>query len=80
MCTLAWKRDQLTGLEVYFNRDELKTRPIARPLRVLKEDGVRFLSPQDPRGGGTWMLANEYGAPRPVFQDEGHARFSASLG
>ena len=61
MCTLTWNRDELTGLEVFFNRDELKTRPVASPPEMRCEKGVRFLSPRDPRGGGTWMLANEFG-------------------
>jgi len=61
MCTLTWRRDKLTGLEVYFNRDELKSRPIAHPPEVRTIHGVSFVSPQDPSGGGTWMLANEYG-------------------
>lgn len=61
MCTLTWRRDKETGLEVYFNRDELKTRPVADPPRLWSQGESRFLSPRDPLGGGTWMLANEHG-------------------
>lgn len=43
---------------VYFNRDELKTRPRAHPPE-LREGG--FLSPLDPKGGGTWMTVNRHG-------------------
>ena len=46
---------------MWFNRDEKKTRPIADPPSLRELMGVRFLSPRDPQGGGTWMLANEHG-------------------
>ena len=61
MCTLTWWRDESGGLEIFFNRDERKTRPIAEPPSTQENDGVRFLSPLDPKGGGTWMIANEHG-------------------
>lgn len=47
--------------EVFFNRDELKTRAPASPPELLESaGGVRFLAPRDPAAGGTWMLANEH--------------------
>ncbi len=64
MCTLTWSRASLDGsdkLEVWFNRDEQKARPIADPPSLRLLDDVSFLSPRDPQGGGTWMLANEFG-------------------
>lgn len=61
MCTLTWSRPKEGGFEVWFNRDEKKTRPIADPLALRELNGVTFLSPRDPQGGGTWMLANEFG-------------------
>ena len=61
MCTLTWNRPASGELEIFFNRDELKTRPIAEVPSRHEVDGISFLSPRDPRGGGTWMLANEYG-------------------
>ncbi|MGC6425575.1 MAG: NRDE family protein [Akkermansiaceae bacterium] len=61
MCTLSWSRPSPDTLEVWFNRDEKKARPIADPPAVRKLSETRFLSPRDPQGGGTWMLANEYG-------------------
>ncbi len=60
MCTLTWCRPGNGGLQVFFNRDEKKTRPIATPPARMEQDGVAFLSPRDPLGGGTWMLANEH--------------------
>jgi len=61
MCSLTWRRDPSIGLEVQFNRDELKTRPIAEPPSLFEAGGSSFLSPRDPKGGGTWMLVNERG-------------------
>lgn len=61
MCTLTWWRGEGGEFAVFFNRDELKTRTLAEAPREFAEGGVRFLSPRDPQGGGTWMLANEHG-------------------
>ena len=46
---------------MWFNRDEKKARPVADSPEVRDLNGVSFLSPRDPQGGGTWMLANEFG-------------------
>lgn len=60
MCTLSWKRESAERLELWFNRDELKSRPVAEAPSRWQKKGTRFLSPRDPQGGGTWMLVNEY--------------------
>ncbi len=58
MCTLTWRREGKETFEVFFNRDEKKTRSMAEPPREFTNpDGLRFLSPVDPDAGGTWMLA-----------------------
>ena len=58
---MTWRRLE-TGREVYFNRDELKTRSRALPPRLRKTaSGVRYLAPEDPDGGGTWLAVNEKG-------------------
>ena len=60
MCTLTWCREGVVGsYEVFFNRDERKTREKAEPPRLHTAGEVRFLAPIDPEGGGTWMLVNE---------------------
>ncbi len=61
MCTLTWWRESAGSYEVYFNRDERKTRAMAEPPRLREREGVSFLAPIDPDGGGTWMLVNERG-------------------
>lgn len=61
MCTLTWWREAGGAYEVFFNRDEKKSRGLARPPSLQSADEVSFLAPIDPDGGGTWMLANERG-------------------
>ena len=61
MCTLSWSRLPSTGLEIHFNRDELKTRSVADPPALFESGDSSFLSPRDPKGGGTWMLVNDRG-------------------
>jgi len=58
---MTWWR-QGDRYEVFFNRDELKTRSRAVPPELmLSDNSIRFISPTDPNAGGTWMLVNELG-------------------
>lgn len=60
MCSMTWHRHP-GGYEVFFNRDEKKTRQRATPPALQVLNGVRFLAPRDGDAGGTWLLANEHG-------------------
>ena len=70
MCTLTWRQGEW-GYEVYFNRDELRSRPaaFAPSLQLTRntdslptaESSVAFLSPTDPVAGGTWIACNQTG-------------------
>ncbi len=72
MCTLTWRQEKW-GYEVYFNRDELRLRPLAiapslqtsetqsRSMNAPQQTAARFLAPTDPAGGGTWIAANQFG-------------------
>lgn len=60
MCSLSWCHHQ-NEYEVFFNRDEKKTRGRATPPALSEKNGVRYLSPKDADAGGTWLLANERG-------------------
>src|SRR5258706_2502276 len=60
MCTATWILED-GGYEVFFNRDELRTRKPALPPGVKERDGVRILAPEDGDAGGTWLGANEHG-------------------
>ncbi len=60
MCTASW----LIGADTYdllFNRDELRSRPLALVPRRGERQGVRYLAPVDPPGGGAWIALNEFG-------------------
>jgi hypothetical protein len=69
MCTLTLLRERwLTGTagphplwRVVFNRDEQRSRPLARAPELHVCGTVRTLHPIDPQGGGTWIAATEQG-------------------
>ncbi len=60
MCTATWWH-QPGGYTLFFNRDELKQRAEALPPQLFETDGVEYLSPTDPEGGGTWLAVNAHG-------------------
>ncbi len=65
MCTVSWlprvdnKRPR--GYQLFFNRDEQRTRAKAIAPECIVQDGVRVLMPIDPDGGGSWISVNEKG-------------------
>jgi hypothetical protein len=61
MCTATWWAEA-DRLELFFNRDELRSRSPAQPPEVRHAPGgTACLAPLDPDGGGTWLAVNEYG-------------------
>ncbi len=60
MCTMTWfvKED---GYELFFNRDERKSRSRAELPTSQVADGVQYLSPTDVDAGGTWIAVNHFG-------------------
>lgn len=60
MCTVSWFSGP-RGFELFVNRDELRSRPLAGPPAVAERDGVRYLAPVDTAAGGTWVTVNELG-------------------
>jgi hypothetical protein len=60
MCTMSWCRGA-DGLEVFFTRDERRTRLPADPPSVETRNGVRYIAPTDRDAGGTWLTVNERG-------------------
>ena len=61
MCTLSW-HVSATGYSVYFNRDEQRSRPQAKPpFWHTHPNCTQYLAPIDPQGGGTWIGINENG-------------------
>jgi hypothetical protein len=60
VCTASWIH--VGGrFELFFNRDEQRTRAAALPPRVVELDGVRAVMPLDGQDHGTWIAANEFG-------------------
>jgi len=60
VCTASWIH--VAGrFELFFNRDEQRTRAPASPPRVVELDGVRAVMPLDGQDHGTWIAANEFG-------------------
>lgn len=61
MCTLVVMRNVFSGypLVVAANRDELYSRPAARP--TVRKFPHKILSPTDLERGGTWIGVNEFG-------------------
>jgi len=59
MCTVTWWYAD-DGYDVFFNRDELKTRLAEIEPRAQSLAGVRFVAPADADAGGTWLLVNEF--------------------
>ncbi len=60
MCTVTWRATP-GGVELFFNRDEKKTRaPESAPV-IEERGGVRFLAPRDGTAGGAWAGANDRG-------------------
>ena len=60
MCTLSWRADA-RGYELWFSRDERRTRAAAEAPAEVRVRGVRALAPRDPEGGGAWLAVNEHG-------------------
>lgn len=60
MCTVSWIRTN-EGYDLLCNRDEHLARTRARMPQVAAMNGVRYIAPVDPEGGGTWIGVNEYG-------------------
>lgn len=60
MCTLTWIVEE-SGYQLFFNRDELRSRKVATPPQTHEEQGVRFIAPTDTDEGGTWIATNHFG-------------------
>ncbi len=59
MCTATWWSDA-GRYELFFSRDERRDRSPGLPPSEHSLDGVHYLCPRDPDGGGTWLLVNDY--------------------
>lgn len=60
MCTLTWFTTD-NGYQLFFNRDEQRTRRRAELPRLHTDAGISYLSPTDSDAGGTWIATNQFG-------------------
>ena len=58
MCTLTY-RLTAQGYQLFFNRDEQRTRPQAVPPTI--DEALQSAYPIDPTGGGTWIAVHQSG-------------------
>lgn len=68
MCTVSWTRRH-DGYDLFFNRDERKTRAAELPPALARRAGVAFVAPWDGERGGTWLAANEFGITVALLND-----------
>ncbi len=64
MCTLTWRRfgpDGSAGFELFFNRDEKRTRRAELPPIARRAGHGLALAPRDSEGGGSWIAVNDRG-------------------
>jgi len=60
MCTASWLHED-GGFQLFFNRDEKRSRMRAGAPRVEPRNGVLSIAPVDGDHGGTWISVNERG-------------------
>lgn len=60
MCTASW-RYRPAGYEIFFSRDEQRSRPLGEAPKRHSHDELSWLAPRDPQGGGSWIVANSHG-------------------
>jgi hypothetical protein len=58
MCTLTYLLKD-NGYELFFNRDEQRSRLLAEPPKINEENDAIY--PIDPVGGGTWIAVSKQG-------------------
>ncbi|GLT18678.1 hypothetical protein GCM10007938_24590 [Vibrio zhanjiangensis] len=61
MCTLSWTHYGDNHYEVYFNRDEQRTRLAAIEPQNFVIDNINCVMPIDSAAGGSWISTNQFG-------------------
>jgi hypothetical protein len=60
MCTMSFHAAD-DGYDLFFNRDERRTRQPAGAAEIQTRGTVRCMAPIDTDGGGSWIAVNEFG-------------------
>jgi Transport and Golgi organisation 2 len=68
VCTLSFRLEP-DGFELWFSRDERRSRAPANPPSVSRVGDSRVLAPRDPEGGGTWLAVNARGLALALLND-----------
>ena len=79
MCTLTYLLTE-NGYELFFNRDEQHSRPLAKPPEFNHD--YKAIYPIDPQGHGTWIAVNQSGltlALLNLYQNINHAAHNIFL-
>ena len=59
---MSWQRDgDGAGYDLFFNRDEKRSRRPAEPPVVRRVGSTAVLAPRDGEAGGSWLTTNEHG-------------------
>ncbi len=62
MCTASWWfSPDNQRYQLWFNRDEQRTRALAHPPVTHTNGATTWLCPHDPQSGGTWLSVNQHG-------------------
>jgi hypothetical protein len=61
MCTVSWTSDEGGCYQLFFNRDEQRSRPRAKRPQLFERDGRGLIAPIDERSQGSWMAVNDLG-------------------
>lgn len=69
MCTVSWLQ-RSDGYTLLSNRDERRTRARAEPPEIREQEGVAYIAPTDPDGGGTWISVNAVGLTLTLLNDD----------
>ena len=57
---MTWFKSE-QGYELFFNRDEQKTRSRATLPSIQTQHGLKLISPTDEDAGGSWIAVNQFG-------------------
>ena len=60
MCTITWILED-SSYEIFFNRDELRSRSEAIAPKRYKTGSISAIYPKDPDGLGSWIFTNDHG-------------------
>ena len=61
MCTVSWRSSLDGGYQLFFNRDEQRSRPRAKRPQEFYTNGRRYIAPIDEKSGGSWIAVNDLG-------------------